>query len=202
MTQPTYTTTLPGGDEELKMREVARLMQVSPTPIIKAIEAGLVCDLHLTTIATAAALPVLTAATATNGEAIPVLRVGPATKADPNEQPPRDYYGFHVDLSNEAMTAGFDRHWTPSGMGQVLAAGALIVACGSFVVGLADIGPELNGVQETTGRVWYDANLVGRIKGSDRRVEIVDRDSAHAELARKIVGLRVLGGQGGNITSL
>lgn len=195
-------TAVPLGDgkEELKMREAARFLQCSGTPIAKAMAAGLIPDLKLSTVAQVATIPVLTAAATAEGQPIPVLRVGPAAR-DP-EDGVRDYYGYCVDFNGHEMLAGCDRWWTPQGSGLILAAGAMIVACGTFCVGLAAVAKNAKAVDEESGRVWYDATLVGHLSGPGREVRITDEGSPLAELARKILGLRVLGGQGGVVTSL
>lgn len=188
------------GDEELKMREAARFLQCSGTPITKAMAAGLIPDLKLSTVAQVATIHVLTSAATPDGQPIPVLRVGPAAKD--LEDGTRGYYGYHVDFDEREMLAGCDRWWTPQGSGLILAAGAMIVACGTFCVGLAAVAKEVREADEESGRLWYDGTLVGHLYGPGREVRITDEESPLAELAQKILGLRVLGGQGGAVTSL
>jgi hypothetical protein len=200
MTATFTAVPLGDGEEELKMREAARFLQCSGTPIAKAMAAGLIPDLKLSTVARVATIPVLTSAKMPNGQPIPVLRVGPATRDV--EDGIRDYYGYRVDFDAHEMLAGCDRWWTPQGSGLILAARAMIVACGTFCVGLAAVGGNFKTVDEESGRVWYDATLVGYLSGPGREVRVVDVESPLAELARKVLGLRVLGGQGGVVTSL
>jgi hypothetical protein len=199
MATPTFDVAPAPPGAPLPVKEAARHLGMSATPIRKGLAAGVYPNLSLLTVGAIATRPILISAVSAAGHPIPVLRLRDGRPA--TDLPPRRYFGFLNDGSDAEMQAGADRWWTDQGKNLVLAAQALIVACGGITVGFLDVDGIL--AIDSTGRIHYDAQLVGRCYDAvNNSVRIIHPSSPNAVLAQGVLGLRVLGGSGGSITSI
>lgn len=186
----------------LPIKQTARYLGVSPTPLRKGLAAGVYPNLSVNTLVALLGAGTLTAATSATGAPVPVLRLGPA-EVDTND-PTRNHLGYSTTMTDPEFLAASDRWWPHAGKDQILAAGALYVACGAIVVGLLDVtGITATHAGNPNGNViHYTARLVARCTDVIRRdIHIVDQHSDNAGLADGL-GRLVLGGRGGSITSL
>lgn len=184
----------------LAIREVGALFEMSPTPIRKALQAGVLPDLTLRTVAALAERDVITSAIADNGEPVPVLRLGPA-QSDTSLADPRRQYGYSATMAPSAVADSIARWWEPSGSHLVLAAGCMLVATGGWLHTFVDVHGIL--AKDQDGKLHYDITVVARCTDLvARNIHVITPSSPNVTTAAAALGLRVLGGRGGSITSM
>ena len=159
------------------------------------------------------ALPVVTSARI-DGNPIPVLRLGEHTRAhDPASRcsaatadtEDRRWIGYKATMTDDEVLAAADRWWPDAGKDLVEAARAYLIARAGWLVGLAVItGEKVIHCRDQYGSIHYDATLVARCTDALTDAEVVPEyeGSQLAELARRVLGRRILGGQGGTFTRL
>lgn len=181
----------------LSRNRAAAVLEISTGVLGKGLDGGTIPDLTMGTIADLAARPIISSLVV--GDApVPVLRPGVAAP-DPDDAT-RPFFGWRIDAPVGETLAGLDRWWTPPGRDRVLDAGGFVVAVGSIVCAVVSLrSDELE--TNAVGKIRYDARMAGLLR-SDGTM-FVDEDAGDwAELARRTLGLRVLGGRGGNFTEV
>lgn len=179
----------------LSIARAASILDISTGVLRKGLAGGTIPDLSMRTISDLAAREVLTRVEL-EGNAVPVLRPGNARRIDDDDE--RPFSGWAIDESPEDTLTGLDRWWTPSGRELIFSGGGYLLAVGSVVCGAIRLRSHEVEVRE--GRLRYDAEIAGllRIGG---QVEIY-ADDPWGDLLRQVIGKRVLGGEGGNFTSI
>lgn len=208
MATPTYTTLPPRPGPSMAKKTAAAVLAISDTPLRKGLLSGIIPDLDISTIGILAKRPVITGAIAANGESIPVRRLGaPEPVNDPGD--PRKWIGYLQSGSDYDVLSAADRWHKPQGKDLVLTADCFLVVNGSFVGAFVDIVrntkyPDgITDYDQATDRYWFSARLVARLVDPlSRKVKVLDPTSPHASLATELIGLRVLGGEGGPVTSI
>ena len=181
---------------ELSKARAAQLLGINPKLLSKGLAGGTIPDLRLVTIASLATRPVISRLEF-DGHPVPVLRSGSAIPEDSDE---RQFFGWQIDASISDTTVALDRWWVPQGRDGVLAAGGYLVAVGSVVCAVLQLeSQEL--VENEEGRIRYDATMAGLLR-SDGEVVLDERGGDWVDLARQCIGLRVVGGEGGNFTRI
>lgn len=185
--QPDSSTT------ELSVSRAAAILGISAPVFRKGLKGGTIPGRDMGTIADLASREILTEVEV-DGHPVPVLRPGLA-RAATNET--RRFSGWKIDESVKATTIALDRWWTPPGRDQILGAGGYLVAVGSIVCAVIGDIDEAN-LQTQRDRINYNGTLAGVLR-SRGAVKIVGNGD-WADVARKVIGSRVLGGEGGNFT--
>lgn len=199
-TDPEY-----GNDTPISSSFASRTLGHSTKTIAKAVGSGVIPNpTTYGVLRSLTDLPVVTSARI-DGVAIPVLRLGElADVTEPGD--PRRFIGYGAAMKNRDFLAAADRWWPDAGKDYVEAAGAVLVARAGWLVGLVDINSETPiRCRNEYGQIHYNARLVAR-KASvlTGTLEILPEyeNTALAEIARRIIGCRILGGQGGTFTRL
>lgn len=181
---------------ELSKARAAEILGISPKVLRKGLGGGTIPDLRMVTIAGLATRPVISSLE-NDGHPVPVLRSALASPDDLDERP---FFGWQIDASLSDTTAALDRWWVPQGRDGVLAAGGFLVAVGSVVCAALQLESD-DLVENGEGKIRYDASMAGLLR-SDGDVVLDDRGGDWVDLARRSIGLRVLGGDGGNFTRI
>ena len=179
-------------ETELSVTRASAVLEVSPPVFRKGLNGGTIPGRGMGTIAELASRPILTKLETETGSPVPVLRPGLARNY-PGEN--RPFAGWKIDQSAEDTTLALDRWWKPSGRDLILGAGGFIVAVGSVVCAVLGDIDEKN-LREQYERICYSASLAGVLRG-DGSIEIFG-EGTWATLAKDVIGMRVLGGGGGN----
>lgn len=180
---------------ELSVARAAAILEVSPPVLRKGLKGGTIPNLTMGTIADLAGRQILTSVEVDTAP-VPVLRPGLALT---NTDEGRRFSGWKIDQPTQDITVALDRWWTSPGRDLILAAGGYLVSVGSIVCAvLGDITED--GITEQRGRINYSATLAG-ILHADGTTEF-NGTGPWTDLARKVIGCRVLGGGGGNFTRI
>lgn len=177
----------------LSIARAASILDISTGVLRKGLAGGTIPDLSMRTISDLAAREVLTRVEL-DGNPVPVLRPGNARRTD-DERP---FSGWAIDETPEHTQTGLDRWWTPSGRELIFTGGGYLLAVGSIVCG--GIRLRSHDVEEREGRLRYDAEIAGLLR-SGGQVEIY-AEGSWGDLLPRVIGKRVLGGEGGNFTSI
>lgn len=218
--------THPVPEKPLSRAVAAKLLRVAPTVIDNALASGVLPNLNPYTVTSIARREVITGLTMRD-QPVPVLRSKPAVNT-PND-PERPFHGFSMGNNPDDVLTGIDRWWPAPGRDLILAAGGYLVTSGSIVVAVVmvhDRTVEDLDYDPETRRYRYHASLVGDLHpnpvtdlGLGGRFDPVDspristmlrpepedlgeRLSSWSELARMVLGKRVLGGAGGTISTI
>jgi hypothetical protein len=188
-----------GYDTDIPANLAARILGTAPATTRKAVRAGIIPSPNTFEVVSKLADTPVVESVLLDGKPVPVLRLG---ELQQSSDPDRDNIGYHSRMSNDAFTASCDRWWPKIEM--VSAAGGLLVAHGGWLVGAFSIGTDPREIDDT-GKVWYDAALIARCRDAYAgHIEVEEGTEGHpmAEIARRVLGGRVFGGQGGSFTRL
>lgn len=187
-----------GAEVPVPSNLAARVLSLSPRTIANGVHAGVVPRPESFGVLTQLArIPVLNSLQI-DGNPVPVLRCGPL-ELD-NSSDPRKWIGYGPGMTNDDLEAALIRWWTDPGRDLILHAGAFLAVRGGWIVAMVAV----TGIRgyDADGRIEYEAELVGRCDNVLEEPEIVLTAHPLADIARKVLGNRVLGGQGGNFTRL
>ena len=162
-----------------------QLTGISPKTLRKAVIAGFIPNLSITTVLQLGRLPMVESVSTPGGAPVPFVRMGiqtPDSGYDPGHTPPRKYYGLGVSMSDAEFLASSVRWWKRGGQSRVLAAQHMLVAIGGLTVGL------IGGIDNTAAdgeRIEYvgaDLRLIARVDDVlSRDVRFIDPNNVTEE---------------------